>query len=186
MLWLYVIAAIAGIATFLWIALPRLTQAAKVVEVPQLIPMPQMPTLPTEIKVSLPEITFPEIPAFPEITFPEIPAFPDFEKIVNTIMDRLPSTEDFKKDIIDPFVKKIPSVDDITTIIEEKMPKWIKDPAGYFHEKRVLEHISPIPTGREVGEWATGAGQAYDQWVTGVGEIIGGIKLPTYAWRLGG
>ncbi len=41
--------------------------------------VPQIP----EINISLPEITFPELPSFPEITFPDFPeiTFPDFPDI---------------------------------------------------------------------------------------------------------
>ena len=113
-MWYLIIGAVVGIigiAIFAIQYLPQLKDtAAKVVEVPQIIPMPSMPQLPTEIKIALPKIDF------PTITIPE--------KLFQAPID---------------FVEKLPSLDDIVKGIKDVTPTWAKDPVGYTLDKTLGE-----------------------------------------------
>lgn len=171
MLWLYVLIGSIILIVLLLLSQPLAKGKTAIVEVPTL--MQALPQIPTEIKVSLPEIQFPditipEIPAFPDITIPEIPAFPelpDFEEIINNIIDVLPSTEDIKETIIDPVIDIIPTVEELEDVIPDwvkdpslLIPKYVKDPVGYIQEKAdeiatsieekvidIVETIKPLP-----------------------------------------
>jgi len=44
-----------------------------------------------KIDITLPEIKFPDFPAFPEIKFPDFPAFPDFSDLFSGFQDQLSS-----------------------------------------------------------------------------------------------
>lgn len=110
-MWYLVIAAVVGVAVLAMLFLPQLKEtASKVVEVPQVIAMPSIPSLPTEIKFDLPKIEFPEITGL--------------EKLFQA-----PLT----------FIEKLPTLEDFTKAVKEVTPTWAKDPLGYTLDKTLGE-----------------------------------------------
>ena len=176
MSWFYVLAGVAGIASFALVVYPLLKEKAPaIVEVPTL--MQALPQIPTDITVTLPEIKLPEgfkLPEIPKLEIPPFPEFPDFAKVVEI----LPSTEDIKKDIIDPFLDKIPTVEDV----KELVPTWVKDPMGSFvtdpltglgesidkNITKPLATVSPVVTISQIPAIA----KSLEQPLTGLGEAI--------------
>ena len=123
---------------------------------PALIPkMPkELPvSLPTEIKVSMPEIKFPELP--------------DPTKALEGFVEKIPTVEDVGKTVtetISPIIDVIPTIDEVTEGIKELTPEWVKDPLKPLKDAFKLE--VRLKTPEEIEATFTGLGEAIDKNIT--------------------